>query len=152
MGIKLQGWNEKPFGEQLDMLYTECLKYILLSFPENLIAFVTGHCNDKLCLPCKLVLPSHDLTAISGTGLNQSLLTSGAGTSESDKCACMSIIVITVACDLVYVGGVDVAGPGSAALLSSAVQQFKALQLNTTNIVNFKATKDGIIITDIVNG
>ena len=62
-------------------------------------------------------------------------------------CLCMHI-----ACDLVYVGGVDVAGPGSAALLSSAVQQFKALQLNTTNIVNFKATKNGIIITDIVNG
>lgn len=61
-------------------------------------------------------------------------------------------VVFIVACDLVYVGGVDVAGPGSAALLSSAVQQFKALQLNTTNIVNFKATKDGIIITDVVNG
>lgn len=68
-------------------------------------------------------------------------------------CACRcDIVVFTVACDLVYVGGVDVAGPGSAALLSSAVQQFKALQLNTTNIVNFKATKDGIIITDVVNG
>jgi len=61
-------------------------------------------------------------------------------------------LFVCVACDLVYVGGVDVAGPGSAALLSSAVQQFKALQLNTTNIVNFKATKNGIIITDIVNG
>ena len=64
-------------------------------------------------------------------------------------CVC---VVFSIACDLVYVGGVDVAGPGSAALLSSAVQQFKALQLNTTNIVNFKATKDGIIITDVVNG
>ncbi|XP_065889210.1 tensin-2-like isoform X2 [Dysidea avara] len=114
MGIKLQGWNEKPFI--------------------TLVAFITGHCNDKLCLPCKLVLPSHDLGHVGSGNLSQSLLTSGA------------------ACDLVYVGGVDVAGPGSAALLSSAVQQFKALQLNTTNIVNFKATKNGIIITDIVNG
>ena len=68
-------------------------------------------------------------------------------------CMCKYVcVVFSIACDLVYVGGVDVAGPGSAALLSSAVQQFKALQLNTTNIVNFKATRDGIIITDVVNG
>lgn len=57
----------------------------LVLIPENLIAFITGHCNNKLCLPCKLVLPSHDLTYISG-GLNQSLLTSGAGMYVCDVC------------------------------------------------------------------
>lgn len=77
MGIKLQGWNEKAFGEDYPCLseFSPETHFLLL---ENLTAFISGHCNNKLCLPCKLVLPSHDMTYIS-TGLNQSLLTSGAG-------------------------------------------------------------------------
>jgi len=45
----------------------------------TLVAFIAGHCNDKLCLPCKLVLPSHDLGHVGSGNLSQSLLTSGAG-------------------------------------------------------------------------
>ena len=79
MGIKLQGWNEKPFGELNSIHCIYELKHcICFPFSENLYTFITGHCNNKLCLPCKLVLPSHDLTHVSGN-LNQSLLTSGAG-------------------------------------------------------------------------
>jgi len=57
------------------------ISYIItaVSPTATLVAFIAGHCNDKLCLPCKLVLPSHDLGHVGSGNLSQSLLTSGAG-------------------------------------------------------------------------
>ena len=46
----------------------------------------------------------------------------------------------------------DVPGPGSDALLAQTVQQMKNLELSTMNIVTFKASKEGITLTDNVNG
>ena len=54
--------------------------------------------------------------------------------------------------DLVSLGNVDVPGPGSDALLAQAVQQMKSLELSTMKIVFFKASKEGITLTDNVNG
>ncbi len=56
------------------------------------------------------------------------------------------------ACDLVYLGSVDVSSAGSDALLAQTVQQFKSLELSSMNIVTFKASRDGITLTDNVNG
>ena len=56
------------------------------------------------------------------------------------------------ACDLVSLGSVDVPGPGSDALLAQAVQQIKSLELSTMNIVTFKASKEGIALTENING
>ena len=56
------------------------------------------------------------------------------------------------ACDLVYLGSVDVPGLGNEALLAQTVQQMKNLELSTMNIVTFKASKEGITLTDNVNG
>ena len=46
----------------------------------------------------------------------------------------------------------DVPGPGNEALLAQTVQQMKSLELSTMNIVTFKASKEGITLTDNVNG
>ena len=55
------------------------------------------------------------------------------------------------ACDLVYLGSVDVAGPGSEQLLAHTVQQRKSLDISVS-IVTFKASKEGITISDNING
>ena len=43
-------------------------------------------------------------------------------------------------------------GAGSDQLLSLTIQQLKSLELSTMNIVTFKAAKEGITLTDNVNG
>ena len=55
------------------------------------------------------------------------------------------------ACDLVYLGSVDVAGPGSEVMLAQTVQQRKSLDISVS-VVNFKASKEGITISDNING
>ena len=55
------------------------------------------------------------------------------------------------ACDLVYLGSVDVPGPGSDVLLANTVQQRKSLDISVS-IVTFKAAKEGITISDNVSG
>ena len=64
----------------------------------------------------------------------------------------LSSLLSLTACDLVSLGRVDVFGPGSEALLAQTVQQIKSLELSTMNIVTFKASKEGITLTDNVNG
>ena len=63
-----------------------------------------------------------------------------------------SLFPTFTACELVYLGSVDVPWPGSEALLAQTVQQMKSLELSTMHIVTFKASKEGITLTDNVNG
>ena len=55
------------------------------------------------------------------------------------------------ACDLVYLGSVDVTGPGSEVVLGQTVQQRKSLDISVS-VVTFKASKEGITISDNVSG
>ena len=63
-----------------------------------------------------------------------------------------SLFPTFTACELVYLGSMDVPGPGSEALLVQAVQQMKSLELSTMNIVTFKASEEGITLTHNVYG
>ena len=55
------------------------------------------------------------------------------------------------ACDLVYLGSVDVPGPGSEVMLAETVRQRKSLDISVS-VVTFKAAKEGITISDNVSG
>lgn len=51
-----------------------------------------------------------------------------------------------------YLGSVDVATPGSDALLSQTVQQLQSLDLSTMNIVTITVSREGIMLQENVNG
>ena len=55
-------------------------------------------------------------------------------------------------CELVYLGSVEVSGPGSEAVVRETVEQLKTLGLSTMNIVTFKASMNGITLMDNING
>ena len=55
-------------------------------------------------------------------------------------------------CELVYLGSVEVSGPGSESVVRETVEQLKTLGLSTMNIVTFKASMNGITLTDDING
>lgn len=57
-----------------------------------------------------------------------------------------------VACDLIYLGSMEVAQPTGDAFIGQAAQQMKDLELMSVSIVNFKASKSGITITDSSTG
>lgn len=65
---------------------------------------------------------------------------------------CLSTCVcVYTACDLVYLGSLDVAGPGSEVELAQTVQQMKSLDVSVS-VVTFKAAKEGITISGNVSG
>ena len=127
---------------------------------ESLPEFIAQHTVEKICLPCRLVLPK-----AGGAGLahvrrkpatmKEALIT-GAGMFELMQLlpfmSFSGFFSSPAACDLVYLGSVDVPSAGSDALLAETVQQLKSLELSTTSIVTFKASKDGITLTDTING
>ena len=43
-------------------------------------------------------------------------------------------------------------GPGSPEIISSVADQLKSLSLCKPNVVNFKASRDGLTVTDTVSG
>ena len=53
---------------------------------------------------------------------------------------------------MVYLGSVEVSGPGSESVVRETVEQLKTLGLSTMNIVTFKASMNGITLTDDING
>ena len=55
------------------------------------------------------------------------------------------------ACDLIYLGSVDVTGPVSEVTLAETVQQRKSLNISVS-VVTFKASKEGVTISDNING
>ena len=63
----------------------------------------------------------------------------------------ISFLPFTV-CELVYLGSVEVSGPGSESVVRETVEQLKTLGLSTMNIVTFKASMSGIMLTDDING
>lgn len=103
----------------------------------NLTEFIAQHTIEKLCLPCLLVLPKALLSP----------------QQRQKKPASMEEALITgAACDLVYLGSVDIASsPGSEATVASCAHQLKMLEPSAT-IVTFKASKEGITITDTSRG
>ena len=50
-----------------------------------------------------------------------------------------------------YLGSVDVTGPGSAVMLAETIQQRKLLDI-AVSVVTFKAAKEGLTISDNVSG
>lgn len=58
---------------------------------------------------------------------------------------------VPTACDLIYLGSLDVEGPGSEVALAQTVQQMKSLDISVS-VVTFKASKEGITISYNVNG
>ena len=60
---------------------------------------------------------------------------------------CIHYHIPVAACDLIYLGSMDVGGPGNESVLAETVQLMKGLPPNI-NIVTFKASKDGITLTD----
>ena len=74
------------------------------------------------------------------------------------ECVCVTIksellpLLPAPACDLVSLGAVEISGSGSDTLISSALRQLKALGILNLNIVNFKASKTSITVTDTSNG
>ena len=61
-------------------------------------------------------------------------------------------IIACAVCELVYLGSVEVSGPGSESVVRETVEQLKTLGLSTMNIVTFKASMSGITLTDDING
>ena len=55
-------------------------------------------------------------------------------------------------CELVYLGSVEVSGPGSESVVRETVEQLKTLGHSTMNIVTFKASMSGIALTEDING
>ena len=93
--------------------------------------------------------------------MQQSLVT-GAGTIKSIQIANRFIQCLYLspsppplshsACDLVLLGNLEVSGSSGDAVIGDAAQQLKALDLPTITIVNFKASNNGITITDSTSG
>lgn len=64
----------------------------------------------------------------------------------------IALFYVPIATDLIYLGMVDVSGPGSPDMIASVADQLKSLPLTKANVVNFKASKDGLTVTDTVSG
>jgi tensin len=156
-GVKLQGWNERAF--------------------KSLAEFIAHHTVDKLCLPCKLVLPKTGAEGIRGRGMGTTRRdgsTSRGGGSEGIEgvvevgvgekgeggavlhlrrrpVTMQEALRTGAACDLIYLGSVDVTGPVSEVTLAETVQQRKSLNISVS-VVTFKASKEGVTISDNING
>ena len=63
-----------------------------------------------------------------------------------------ALFYVPIATDLIYLGMVDVSGPGVPDTIASVADQLKSLALTKANVVNFKASKDGLTVTDTVSG
>lgn len=63
-----------------------------------------------------------------------------------------SFFIVFPACDLIYLGSVDVASAGSDTLLSQTVQQLQSLDLSAMNIVTITVSREGITLQENVNG
>jgi hypothetical protein len=121
-GVRLQGWSEPPFSD--------------------LEEFILQHCQERYCLPIVLTLPTSDLESVSHPH----------PTPVSAKVTKRSQPQEQAATDLIYLGMVDVSNPGSESVIASVAEQLKSLQLTKANVVNFKASKEGLTVTDTVSG
>ena len=59
---------------------------------------------------------------------------------------------LSLACDLIYLGSVDVSSAGSDSLLTQTVQQLQSLDLSTFNIVTITVSREGITLQEANNG
>ena len=59
---------------------------------------------------------------------------------------------ISLACDLIQLGTIEVTSPVGDAVIAEAVGHLAALDLPIMTVVNFKASNTGITITDSANG
>ncbi len=56
------------------------------------------------------------------------------------------------ACNLVYLGSVDLPDPGDEQTVAYSVEQLRSMDSLSMNIVTFKASRDGVTLTDNING
>ena len=68
------------------------------------------------------------------------------------QCTVFFCCFFFTATDLIYLGMVDVSSPGSDSVITSVAEQLKSLSLTKANVVNFKASKEGLTVTDTVSG
>ncbi len=57
-----------------------------------------------------------------------------------------------LACDLIFLGSVDVATAGSDAVLAQTVQQLQSLDLSSMNVVTIAVSREGVTLQENVNG
>lgn len=144
-----------------------CFYCSTIIFIETLPDFIARHTLEKLCLPCVLKLPqkgkqdtwqSHDChVTLDSPRLKKSEASpslNAAGKSDKnfrfDKK--FHFHFPPLACDLVLLGNIEVLHSAGDSIISEAARQLKALDLPTSTIVNFKASVQGITVTDKANG
>ena len=64
----------------------------------------------------------------------------------------LCVLFVLTACELIYLGSVDVPSAGSDVLLSKTVQQLQGLDLSTMNIVTITVSREGITLHEDLNG
>ena len=64
----------------------------------------------------------------------------------------VTLFPLHLACDLVFLGTIEVSCPVGDIMIGDAVQQLKALDLPTITVINFKASANGITVTDNASG
>jgi tensin len=95
--------------------------------------FIAKHTMEKLCLPCILKLPKDS---------------SHHQVKKKDQVQLIS----AAACDLILLGSIEVLHSMGEGPISEAARQLKALGLHSATVVNFKASVNGLTITDNSNG
>lgn len=72
-------------------------------------------------------------------------------TIQWSSVVCFNFTIIS-ACDLIFLGSVDVATLGSDAQLTQTVQQLQTLDLSSMNVVTITVSREGITLQENVNG
>ncbi len=72
--------------------------------------------------------------------------------NPSLKHYCYCTVIIIIACDLILLGSIDVPNATGEGVIAEAVQQLDALDLPIMTVVNFKASNNGVTVTDTTNG
>ncbi|KAM4692270.1 tensin-4 [Rhinophrynus dorsalis] len=103
----------------------------------SLSALVYQHTITPLSLPCKLVIPDKDLC-------------DGESSPESPSAPSVSELKTTAACNVLYLNSVSTETlTGSSAIQKAVSATFEMSNLPMPTIVHFKATEQGVTLTDV---
>nr|XP_033773253.1 tensin-4 [Geotrypetes seraphini] len=103
----------------------------------SLSALVYQHAITSLSLPCKLLIPKTDFF-------------DGEGTTSSSPELAVSQLMKAAACNVLYLNSVSTETlTGGSAVHKAVSATFESESLPTPTIVHFKATEQGITLTDV---
>ncbi|XP_025972117.2 tensin-4 isoform X2 [Dromaius novaehollandiae] len=103
----------------------------------SLSAFVYQHAITPLALPCKLSIPARDLA-------------DGESSPDCAPASAVSLLKKTAVCNVLYLNSVNVETLTGAPAIQKAISStFELETLPTPTLVHFKATEQGITLTDI---